>query len=206
MTPGAAHVDMDSVSCPGGPSGAYTAASALPLPCSGCSYAGSSGALSVSGGHNINLAATQDYYFNSLSLSGGSTVTVCRYAGPLVGGNCPTSGSPSPHVNIYIAQTLSASGGSIINPSSDSTKLTIIGCGANNTPWTLSGGSGAFYGLYAPNHNLTLSGASDIWGAIVADFDTESGGSHIHYDEALGRTPWGLTGRFYKIAGTWRMR
>ena len=201
MQNGASPVTMESIDCPGGPSGAYTAASALPLPCAGCSYTGASGNLSVSGGHNINLPATQDYYFNQLSLSGGSTVTVCQYAGPLVGGNCPTSGSAAPHVNIFIAQTLSASGGSIVNPSSNSTKLTIIGCGSNNSPWTLSGGSGAYYGLYAPNHNLTLSGASDIWGAIVADFDTESAGSHIHYDEALSRSTWVFTGSTTRSRG-----
>jgi len=53
---------------------------------------------------------------------------------------------------------------------SDATQLAVIGCGTDNTSWDLSGGTGAYYALYAPNHNLTLTGGSDIWGAIVADF------------------------------------
>ena len=92
-----------------------------------------------------------------------------------------------------------------MNLTGKATGLSIIGCGANNTPWVLSGGSGAYYALYAPNHNLTLSGSSDIWGATVADFDTESGGSHIHYDKALGRRPW-LGNRYAMVPGTRRER
>ena len=203
-TAGATHTDMPNVDCP---SSGYTSASQFGLPCTGCSYNASTGVLTVSGGHNVNLPATQDYLFHDIVLSGGSTLTVCRYAGPLTaGGVCPTSGSPAPHVSININHDLVASGGSIVNTTSDATKLTIIGCGTDTTAWDLSGGSGAYYALYAPNHALTLSGSSDIYGAIVADFDTESGGSHIHYDEALGRIPWDISGRYTPIAGMWRER
>ena len=205
MITGAAHVNMPDVDCP---VSGYSAAAALGC-LAGCSYNPLTGDLSVSGGDkNINLPAIDgvNYYFHDISLSGGSTVTLCQHAGPLLAGACPTSGSPASHVNIYISGRLNASGGSFVNTTSDATTLTVIGCGANNTSWDLSGGTGAYYALYAPNHNLTLSGGSDIWGAIVADFDTESGGARIHYDEALSRIPWDFTGRYRAIAGTWRER
>ena len=68
VTNAATHIDMPTVDCP---SGSYTVSTAIGLPCSGCSYTGSSGSLSVSGGHNINVPAIAgvDYYFNQITLA-----------------------------------------------------------------------------------------------------------------------------------------
>jgi len=91
-TSGAAHVTLPDVACPSGgftpsvPSGA------------GISYNAATGVLSVSGGKNITLTypAGGAYHFSSISLSGGSTLTMSG------GGQ---------HVDIYVDQTLSVSGG-----------------------------------------------------------------------------------------------
>ena len=202
---GASQVTMPNVDCP---VSGYSPTVALGC-LAGCSYDAVTGDLSVGGGDkNINLPAMSgiDYYFHDISLTGGATVTLCQYAGPLTAGACPTSGTRASHVNIYISGAVQARGGSFVNTTSDATKLTVIGCGTDSTDWELSGGTGAYYALYAPNHNLKLTGGSDIWGAVVADFDTESGGARIHYDEALSRSPWDFTGRYSVIAGSWRER
>ncbi len=158
----------------------------------GITYNAATGALSVSGGHNITLTypAGGAYHFSSISLSGGSTLTM---------------GGGGQHIDIYVDQTLSVSGGGIVNPTALPTTLTILACGANTNAWTVSGGSGAYFALYAPNHQVTVSGAGDIYGAIVADVDVESGGSHVHYDQALAlqTTPGG---KYAAVPGTWRER
>jgi hypothetical protein len=39
--------------------------------------------------------------------------------------------------------------------------------------------------VYAPSHDITISGSGDLYGAIVANSIASSGGSKVHYDEAL---------------------
>ena len=53
--------------------------------------------------------------------------------------------------------------------------------------------------LYAPNHNLTLSGGlSTFYGSFIGYSVTVSGGAHVHYDDALGRAP-----RVTLASGSW---
>ena len=66
-----------------------------------------------------------------------------------------------------------------------------------------SGGSGAYLAIYAPNHPFEVSNAlGEMWGAVVADQFILTGGSKLHYDEALGRQP-GRTGKYSVVAGSW---
>ncbi len=114
------------------------------------------------------------------------------------GGSILTFTGTAQHVDIYVSGTLNLSGGTVINPSAKPPNLSFWGCGANASAWTISGGSSAYYALNAPNHGVTLSGGGAIYGALVVGSLVNSGGSTIHYDEALGRT-----GGATPLAGSW---
>jgi uncharacterized repeat protein (TIGR01451 family) len=49
----------------------------------------------------------------------------------------------------------------------------------------LTGGSTGYFSLYAPNHEVSVGGGGNIFGAVVADVFSSSGGSRFHFDEAL---------------------
>jgi hypothetical protein len=122
----------------------------------------------VSGGKNITLTAGT-YYFHQLILSGGSTLT-------------PAGG----HLDIYVDDKLDFSGGTVVNTTGIAANVSLMSCGtASTTGWTLSGGSGAYFSVYAPNHDINVSGTGNIYGAVVGASLTSSGGSMIHYDAAL---------------------
>jgi Tfp pilus assembly protein PilX len=171
------------LTCPGG---GYTPAAGVPIT-SGITYNATTGVLNVSGGNTLTLPVPPtQYYFSQVILSGNSVITF---------------DNPSNlHVDLWIDNVLNLSGGGIANPSGKATMLGIWSCGANTSNWTLSGGSGAYFSVYAPTHNVTISGSGDLWGALAAKSVTASGGSKIHYDEALGRGfPPGLNA----VAGAW---
>jgi hypothetical protein len=154
--------------CPGT---GYTPAANVPTG-SGISYNATTGVLSVSGGKIVTLTPPPStFYFSQVVLSGGSQLI--------------NAGA----VNIIIDTKLDLSGGTVVNPSGVASNLAISSCGANTTAWTLSGGSGAYLTLYAPNHAVTVSGSGDIYGAMVVGSYTSSGGSKLHYDEALQNAP-----------------
>jgi hypothetical protein len=142
----------------------------------------------VSGGNILTLPVPPtQYYFSQVILSGNSVITF----------NNPSN----LHVDLWIDDLLNLSGGGIANPSGKATMLGIWACGSTHTSsWTLSGGSGAYFSVYAPNHDVTISGNGDLWGALAAKSVNASGGSKIHYDEALSRGfPPGLNA----VAGAW---
>ncbi len=167
------------------PAGGYTPS--VPAG-SGISYDPSTGDLTVSGnGKNLTLSSPGTYYFHTLKLQGGATLTISS------GGD----------VNIYISADLNASGGSVLNLSQSPTSLTIWGCGTDTNSWTFSGGGTVTsLGIYAPNHPFTLSGGQDMYGSLVVSSFTDSGGSKLHYDQALARGG-GFSGKFSITSGSW---
>jgi type II secretory pathway pseudopilin PulG len=169
------------------PTGGYTPAASVPIT-SGITYNATTGVLNVSGGNILTLPVPPtQYYFSQVILSGNSVITF----------NNPSN----LHVDLWIDDLLNLSGGGIANPSGKATMLGIWACGSTHTSsWTLSGGSGAYFSVYAPNHDVTISGNGDLWGALAAKSVNASGGSKIHYDEALSRGfPPGLNA----VAGAW---
>lgn len=182
-TQGAPVVSMPTVSCP---AGAFTPAAQVPAP---ASYNATTGVLSVSGGSSVLVLSdvNSPYYFSSVTLSGGAQLRISYSATPR-------------RVEIYISGGLTVSGGGFVNPSARSTLLTVYGCGNSTTNWTLSGGSNAYFALYAPTHPLTLSGGSPVYGSIVADRIVNSGGSMVYYDEALASSSsqW-VTGSWMEV-------
>ena len=154
----------------------------------GISYDPATGVLRVSGGKNLTLPAPPtEYYFSQVVLTGGSTLTI---------------DGAGQHVDIFIDTKLDLSGGGVINPSAQPPQLAIAACGSpgSREPWTLSGGSGAYFSVYAPTHPITQTGGSDLWGAVVASSFTMSGGSRMHYDEALAQQPSKLLN---VVSGSW---
>jgi hypothetical protein len=151
----------------------------------GITYNAATGDLSVSK-VNLTLTAPGPYKFHNLIMSGGATLTIT------VGG----------HVDIYVSAQYDASGGSVVNTSANPTNLTLYGCGTDTSLWESSGGGTSHMAIYAPNHTFEVSGTGSYYGAIVANDLLLTGGSKMHYDEALGRMA-GPTGKFSLVAGTW---
>ena len=166
---------MDTLSCP---SGGYTPASQVPSG-PGTSYSEVTGVLSlgaVAGVPQNYILAGNSYYFSSLIIGGGSTLTFAT----------------TTHTDIYISNTLDTGGGSLVNSSANATKVSIWACGtSSSTPWRLTGGTAAFFSVFAPTHDVTVTGAGNLYGAVVSKGYTASGGSSMHYDKALAavRTP-----------------
>lgn len=140
---------------------------------SGVSYDSGTGKLTVSGGNNLVLPVPPtSYYFSEIKLSGGSTLEFDNASGD--------------HVDVYVSSKLDVSGGGLVNGSSAPPLLAIWACGPSTGDFKLSGGSGAYFTIYAPNRKVDISGTGDLWGAIIAGEFNSSGGSKVHYDTSLG--------------------
>jgi hypothetical protein len=137
-------------------------------------------ALSISGTTTVLPVPPNAYYYSSITVSGGS--------GRL---NFNFTTTPKQHVDVWVSGAVTVSGGAQINNlSQEPPLLTFWGCGTNTAKWTLSGGSDAFFAVYAPKHELVISGGSGFFGAFVGAKVTVSGGAtRVHYDEALSRVP-----------------
>jgi hypothetical protein len=97
-----------------------------------------------------------------------------------------------PRVTVYLRGCLNAANGIVTNLSANAAALSFASCGTSATPayWALSsGGSAAYYSVYAPNHIVYETGAGDFYGAVVASIYYATGGGRFHYDAALARQP-----------------
>ena len=161
---------MDINACP---AGGFTPGAQVPNG-AGISYNAVTGILSVAAGATVNLTGTS-YYFSQVILQGNSKITVNPSAGV--------------HVDVVVSDLLNISGGTVVNQSDAPTRLAFSSCGSPAIPssWSLSGGTGAAFSVYAPNHPVTLTGGGSVFGAVVASTFTLTGGSGLHYDAALAR-------------------
>ena len=159
---------MPSVSCPAG----FSAASDVPVVPG--TYTAGTGALSMNAGSTLTLnSANSPFRLSDVTLR--SVITIPAGSG---------------HIDIYISGTLNITAGAFINNLTlDPTKLTIWGCGASATNWSVRAGSNSFFALYAPNHPVGVSGSGAFYGALVGASVNNSGGATIHYDEALKAIP-----------------
>ncbi|TMA74904.1 MAG: hypothetical protein E6J72_18220 [Deltaproteobacteria bacterium] len=78
-------------------------------------------------------------------------------------------------------------GGSAINTTASPSNFQINS--SLNSPGTdgivLTGGTQAHMAVYAPNTGIKITGGSDIWGAVWGASVKNTGGTWIHYDQAL---------------------
>ncbi|MEJ7601742.1 MAG: hypothetical protein WKG01_27830 [Kofleriaceae bacterium] len=141
------------------------------------------GEVAISSGKGLTLQAGT-YVLDGLKLTGGSSVIVGT--GPiLVYITCAGGGG------------LDLTGGNVTNSTKISTNLVFM-TGPACTDVKVAGGSGASFGLYAPDADVKISGGSDIYGAVVGKSVTVTGGTGIHYDRALASF---ATGPFSCAAG-----
>ncbi len=118
---------------------------------------------SLSGGDSVNLPPGK-YYFNKMTLSGGSSIKI---SGP---------------TEIFVNGEVSLSGGSIANLTMLPKNLQLFPMGSK----CVISGDSQFYGVvYGPTAKVERSGDSDFHGAIIAGQLVLSGGGGIHADESL---------------------
>lgn len=124
----------------------------------------SHGAVSLSGGKTLTLAAG-NHYFTSLSMSGSTTLNV---TGP---------------VKMYVQGAFSMDGNASIAVAGNSPanlEINILGSSAV----TLAKND-LYAMLYAPQSALIMSGNADLFGSVVAATIQMNGNNTIHYDQAL---------------------
>jgi hypothetical protein len=131
-----------------------------------------SGGIRLSSDDNLTLEPGT-YYFQSVTMTGQSTITV---TGPTV---------------IYADGDAAFGGGGITNVTQDPANLVIYGTGE---VLKLAGGSG-FYGVVvAPDSNLELLGNADYFGTMIVGTFDMVGTSIIHVDEATVAELFGAYG------------
>jgi hypothetical protein len=136
-------------------------------------YNPANGVMSLAGGGNLILNAGT-YYVRSVTLTANSTVTVV--SGP---------------VTFYVENSLDLSGGTVVNTTNLPRNLSFQSCGPQGgspATWNLTGGSGAFFTVYAPNNPISVSGNGSLYGAIIGASYSSVGTSQVHYDESLTQT------------------
>jgi len=151
----------------------YSSGSGITLP-AGDTYNPATGELRGNSGATITIA-NGTYCFSRITLNAGSSLQV----------NGP--------VNIYLTDRSDMSGGTVVNTSHMASNLRLYSSGVGNSQKvSVSGGSDAYMGIYAPTAGVALSGNSDFFGAIVADSIETIGGTDIHYDKCLANLPSGM--------------
>ena len=145
----------------------------------------------LGGGKTMHVSAGT-YNFNSLNLSGGAVIIVD--SGPVTF-NAATNGISAGTCCAY-----DFSGGSVSNMSGTPSNLMINYGGQAKI--VLSGGSGAYEVINAPDSGITISGGGELFGAVIGKTVNNSGGSAVHYDRALDNL-FTVPGPYYPISFTW---
>jgi len=174
------------------PTGGYTPASYIPIggPGGAKSYDPVLGKLIIGSGNNLILSSPPPggtYYFSYIDAGGG-----------------PITINGGQHVNIIIDDKLTVGSGGLVNTGPDPTALSVSSCGSPVKPsaWSITGGAGAYFTIYAPNHDVVVGGGGDLWGAVIGGTVSATGGSKFHYDEALGAAG-GNGQKWTVLPGSW---
>lgn len=159
------------------------------LPAGSCSGSGGNitlnpgtyNALISSGTATVHLTGGSSscnvYNFYSVTASGSFSFVVDS------GKVCMVFTSPSSPVT--------ASGSWLSNSSGVPSNLSINYSGTGGMP--ISGSSGSYAVINAPNSPVTVSGSNDWYGSVIAKSVTASGGAKFHYDQALGSSSAGAS-------------
>ncbi|MCH7491259.1 MAG: hypothetical protein IID05_11260 [Gemmatimonadetes bacterium] len=134
----------------------------------GFSFDPTTGDLQISGSSNVTFP-TGTYLFRDIKITGGAQLEV-----PL-----------GDIAELYITRDLKMGGNGFINPNNTSTSLEVWGCGTDTTPWAIGGGTDVNMTLYAPYHDLALSGNGNRVGAFVGATVKKSGSGSVTYDLTL---------------------
>jgi len=146
------------------------------------------GDASLNSGATLTLRAGT-YNMNSLKVNGNAQIII--ETGPVF-------------LNIAgvgTTQPLDMMGGSVSNPSYDSTWFQVLYGGTS--PITLTGGMAAAMMVYAPNSDVTVAGGGHLYGSVVGSTVKDTGGAQIHYDRRL-KNDFMVAGNFMMSSFTWR--
>lgn len=149
---------------------------------------GNYGNVNMSGGKILTFSPGT-YNLNSLVLSGNSQLQISPPGQVIL--NIEGAG---------VSQALDLSGGTIANTSDTPLNLQIYYGGTDAID--LSGGSGSYAVVYAPNAPITISGGGDWYGALLSKSFTDSGGSAVHFDRSLLKNLV-QPGPYYPISFNW---
>jgi len=133
-----------------------------------------------------------DWTLNSLTLGSGQRMIVTGNARLLVNGSTSINGSadidiaPGANLELYSTGNMDIKG-NVNNPGlpKDLSMVGLNGC----TSISYSGGASFVGTVNAPKANVTITGGSALYGAIIANTAKVSGGLSVHYDEALKGNP-----------------
>jgi hypothetical protein len=136
---------------------------------------GNYGDISLSG-HGVLTFTPGVYNINSITETGANTSIMI---------------APDPITNLYGQVTInvtgnnqttpiSLTGNGLQNPTLNPSDLQINYAGTGTVK--VAGNSSAAAVIYAPNAQVTLTGGSDFYGAILGQTVTNAGGTAIHYD------------------------
>lgn len=169
-----------SVMCSGG-SGYYDSSlgkyvSSVTLPPSTTSNVVNYGVASFGGSTTTTLNAGS-YFFDTLTVGGGASVTVGT--SPVVVYILDASGSSIP---------LNITGGSFSNSGGVPANLTFIYDGTQEIHIGNISSNTLFATIYAPNANIVFDGNGSIYGAVIGKTVNITGGGHIIYDTTLSST------------------
>lgn len=157
-----------------------------PLPPGSYGNVNINGTVTLSGGTTGNPAV---YTMNSLSMSGNATLqingpVILNFAGVNLNGNPPV--------------VLDMTGGSFSNTTNIPGDLVINYGGTDSMK--VSGGTGAYAEINAPNSAITLIGGSNFYGQIVGNTINDQGGTNFYWDTSLIPLPTTNTTTFARVA------
>lgn len=115
------------------------------------------------------------YFFSEVRFAGGAAM---RVTGPSV---------------IYVTGQFDLGGGSLVNTTGVPGNLRVYahpyalpgGVPPTHSEVIFNGGAGSALAVYAPAVDITVSGNSDVYGALVGRTIKSTGDAYFHYDEAL---------------------
>jgi Tfp pilus assembly protein PilX len=146
--------------------------------------------ISLSSHVNVVITASSpaaQVNFNSISLSGGSTLglkATSSSQGAIIGvvGKNPDGTAIATPVD-FTGGTYTSVIGCASCSAYDASMMQFVYAGTGEIKMT--GNSGAAATIYAPNALFTLSGTADIFGSVLAHRINNTGNANIHYDKRL---------------------
>ncbi|MBZ5615347.1 MAG: hypothetical protein LAO23_15160 [Acidobacteriia bacterium] len=157
-----------------------------PLPPGAYGNVNIKGTVTLNGGTVANPAV---YTINSLSFSGGATLQI---NGPVIFNLAGVNLNGNPPV------VLDMTGGTFSNTTNVPGDF-VINYGGTDA-MKISGGTGAYAEVNAPNSPITLIGGSNFYGQIVGNTINDQGGTNFYWDTALVPPPVVNTTTFARIA------
>ena len=146
--------------------------------------------LTQESGPSLITPITGNHKYSSINLTGSQIVTLSGNVNLYITGTIATSGSSqiimeaNSTLNIYFTGDVSLAGNGISNQDGDPSDLTFYGTSTVSNV-SLSGIS-SFYGtFYAPSASCSITGNTEIFGAIAGGSVSHSGTAGVHFDEHL---------------------